>query len=51
MNFTYMDNKKLKAAIDKAVDHVQQAQAALAPYLEPMTEAERKSLRIRPPAS
>lgn len=48
MEFTRVDTKKLKAAIDKAVDHLQQAQAALAPYLEPMTEAERKSLAHPP---
>lgn len=48
MDFTRVDTKKLKTAVDKAVDHVQQAQAVLAPFLEAMTDAERSSLAHPP---
>lgn len=44
MNYTRVDTKKLKAAIEKAVSHVDQAKAALSPYLSTMTDAERNSL-------
>ena len=50
MEYTRVDTKKLKAAIDKAVDHIQQAKAALDPYLGALTDDERASLAHPPTA-
>ena len=44
MNYTRVDTKKLKAGIEKAVGHLEQAKAALTPFLSTMTDDERGSL-------
>ncbi|MFO0586916.1 MAG: hypothetical protein U0441_05230 [Polyangiaceae bacterium] len=44
MEFTRVDTKKLKAAIEKAVSHIDQAKAALQPYLANMTDEQRGTL-------
>lgn len=44
MDFTRVDTKKLRAAIEKAVSHIDQAKAALQPFLANMTDEQKGTL-------
>lgn len=44
MEFTRVDAKKLKAAVEKAMGHLDQAKAALNPYVANLTDDQRGSL-------
>ena len=50
MDYTRVDPKKLIAAVEKAADHLEQAEKALKPYLAILTDAERTTTPRAPNA-